>query len=224
LRRAACGAGRRRRRRAPASDVRVLRDEEIGVINPILTGVSTAAQALEALFASTPANPAGASAGTFSTGQGLPTGQGANPQTAPSNASNQFAAGALSFLTALQDPGSAAAGFVHGAETAIGQDVSGLESALQKLKTALTGGATGTSSAASSALSVGSAAAGALSSTGSSMVSALSQLTSALSGLEGGRHHGRHHHGGGGGASALGSTASASASALSLTSGASAAS
>ena len=178
------------------------------MINPILTGVSTAAQALEALFAATQGASASSSAGAFSTGQGLPSGQGASAQTAPSNASNQFAPAALGFLTALQDPTSAAAGFVHGAETAIGQDVSGIGSVLEKLKTALTGTAHGGASVAASALTVGSAAAG-----------ALNQLTSALTGLGGAHRH--HHHGGGlGAAGANGSIASSAASVLSLTSGA----
>ena len=129
-------------------------------------GVSTAAQALEALFASTKPSPASSSAGAFSTGQGLPA--GATPQAAPSHASNKFAAAALNFLTALQDPESAAAGFAHGAETAIGQDIKAIGSVLDKLKTALTSAPTGASSLAASAMSIGSAAAGVLSLSGAS--------------------------------------------------------
>jgi DNA-binding NarL/FixJ family response regulator len=133
------------------------------LINPILTGVSSAAQALEALFATTKASPASSSAGAFSARQGLPAGPGASPQAAPSNSSNKFAPAALSFLTALQDPESAAAGFAHGAEGAIGKDISAVGSMLEKLKNALTAGASGSASASANALSVGSAAAGALS-------------------------------------------------------------
>jgi hypothetical protein len=190
------------------------------LINPILMGVSSAAQALEALFSANGSSPASSSAGAFSTGQGLPTaqgaqgasGQGANAQTAPSNASNQFSSAALNFLTALQDPESAAAGFVHGAETAIGQDVSNVGSALEKLKNALTGASPNSANVAASALSVGSTAAG-----------ALNQLSSELTGLFGGHHH--HHPGGvgakgGAGASGGGATSSSAASALTLTSGA----
>jgi hypothetical protein len=157
-------------------------------------GVSSAASALEALFASAKGGPAGSSAGAFSTGQGLPTGQ-ANAQAAPSNASNKFAPAALGFLTALQDPESAAAGFLHGAETAIGQDVKSVAGMLEKLKDALTGAGPSTASIAAGALSAGSAAAGALSMSANAV----------LSGLLGGHHH---HHGG---------ASSATASALSLT-------
>ena len=182
--------------------------EEVSVINPILTGISSAAQALEALFAATQGGPASSSAGAFSTGQGLPSG-GAQ-QTAPSNPSNRFAPAALGFLTALQDPDSAAAGFVSGAETAIGHDVSSFGSVLEKLKDALTGVAPGSASAAASALSIGSAAAGALSvATASIAVGALGQLTSGLAALFGDGHHLHHHHHGGwgqvGGAGAAGS-------------------
>ncbi len=186
------------------------RFREIGVINPLLMGVSSAAQALEALFAATKANPASSSAGAFSTGQGLPAQPGASAQTAPSNASSQFAPAALGFLTALQDPDSAAAGFVHGAETAIGQDIRGLGSVLEKLKDALTGVGPGTASAAASALATGSAAAG-----------ALGQLTSGLAGLFDGHHHVHHHHGGwgAGGPGSASATASVGASALSLAAG-----
>ena len=176
------------------------------MINPILMGVSSAASALEALFAAGKSSSASSSAGAFSTGQGLPTGQAATAQAAPSNASNQFASAALSFLTALQDPESAAAGFVHGAETAIGQDVKGLGSTLEKLKNALTGTGAGSASVAASALSVGSAAAG-----------ALNQLTSELTGLAGGHHH--HHHGVMGASGSAAATASSAASVLSLTGG-----
>jgi hypothetical protein len=175
------------------------------VINPILMGVSSAASALEALFATSKSTSASSSAGAFSTGQGLPTGQGATPQAAPSNASNQFSSAALSFLTALQDPESAAAGFVHGAETAIGQDVKGIGSALEKLKNALAGTGAGSASVAASALSVGSAAAG-----------ALNELTSELTGLAGAHHH--HHHGVMG-SSGSAATASSAAGVLSLTGG-----
>ena len=172
------------------------------MINPILMGVSTAAQALEALFAPSQTNSASSSAGAFSTGQGLPTSQGASAQTAPSNHSSKFAHAALSFLTALQDPESAAAGFAHGAVTAVGQDVKDVGSALEKLKNALTGPAPSGASVAASALSVGSTAAG-----------ALNQLASELTGL--GRHH--HHHGAG--AAAGVATSSSAAGALTLTSG-----
>jgi hypothetical protein len=180
-------------------------------------GVSSAAQALEALFAATQANPARSSAGAFSTGQGLPAGPGASPQTAPTNASNRFAPAALGFLTALQDPDSVAAGFIHGAETAIGQDVSGIGSVLEKLKSALTGAAPGAASAAASALTMGSAAAGQLSvATTSVLVGALGQLTSGLAGLVEGHHRMHGHHGVANGA---GGTASVGASALSLRGG-----
>ena len=54
------------------------------MINPIVMGVSSAVQALEALFASTQTGPASSSGGAFSTGQGLPT-TGASAQAAPSN-------------------------------------------------------------------------------------------------------------------------------------------
>jgi hypothetical protein len=179
------------------------------VINPILTGVSSAAQALEALFATTKASPASSSAAAFSARQGLPA--GASPQAAPSNASNKFAPAALNFLTALQDPESAAAGFARGAEGAIGQDISGVGSVLEKLKTALNAGASGSASASASALSVGSAAAGALSvATASVLVGALGQLTSALAGAGGAMHH-MHHHGGMGMTEGATSVASASA-------------
>jgi hypothetical protein len=167
-------------------------------------GVSSAASALEALFASTKGGPAGSSAGAFSTGQGLPTGQ-ANAQAAPSNASNKFAPAALGFLTALQDPESAAAGFLHGAETAIGQDVSSIGSALENLKDALTGTAPSSASVAASALSVGSVAAG-----------SLNQLASELTGLGGHHHH--HRVGAPGGVAGGAATASSAVSALSLTS------
>ena len=195
------------------------------MINPIVTGVSSAVQALEALFASTQTGPASSSAGAFSTGQGLPTTQGANAQAAPSNASNQFAPSTLSFLTALQDPQSAAGGFISGAETAIGHDISNIGSVLEKLKTALTGAATGSSSTAAAALSIGSAAATQLSvATTSIAVGALGQLTSGLAALFGDHTHVHHHHHGGGGmgvgsASSAGSTGTVGASALSLTSG-----
>lgn len=192
------------------------------MINPILTGVSSAVQALEALFANQPANPASSSAGAFSTGQGLPTGSAASPQA--SNASSQFAPATLGFLTALQDPSSAAAGFVSGAETAIGQDVASVGSMLEKLKNALTSAAPGTASVAASALATGSAAAGALSiATTSAAVGALGQLTSGVAGLFGGHHHMHHHHGGAGDAGSSAATASATTSALSLTGGAPAA-
>ncbi|HWF77397.1 MAG TPA: hypothetical protein VN694_09495 [Caulobacteraceae bacterium] len=176
-------------------------------------GVSAAARALEALISTNQSSPASSSAGSFSTGQGLPTGsaqganpQGANAQTAPSNASNRFASATLGFLTALQDPESAAAGFVHGAETAIGQDVSGVGSALEKLKNALTGPSPSSASVAASALSVGSTVAG-----------ALNQLPSELTGLFGGHHHHRH---GGVGAPGGVATSSSAVSVLSLTGGA----
>jgi len=177
-------------------------------------GVSAAARALEALISTNQSSPASSSAGAFSTGQGLPTGpgaqgasgQGANAQTAPSNASNRFASATLGFLTALQDPESAAAGFVHGAETAIGQDVSGVGSALEKLKNALTGPSPSSASVAASALSVGSTVAG-----------ALNQLPSELTGLFGGHHHHRH---GGVGAPGGVATSSSAVSVLSLTGGA----
>jgi hypothetical protein len=194
------------------------RSREIGVINPILMGVSSAAQALETLFATTKASPASSSPGTFSTGQGLPAGPSASPQAAPSNASNKFAPAALGFLTALQDPESAAAGFAHGAEGAIGQDISGVGSVLEKLKNALTAGASGSASASASALSIGSAAAGGLSvATTSVLVGALGQLTSALAGSGGALHH-IHHHNGGMGMGSSTAIASASASPLSLSS------
>ncbi len=190
------------------------------MINPIVTGVSSAVQALEALFASTQTNPASSSAGAFSTGQGLPTPGGANAQAAPSNASNKFAPSTLSFLTALQDPESAAAGFASGAESAIGHDISSIASVLEKLKTALTGAATGSSSTAAAALSIGSAAATQLSvATTSIAVGALGQLTSGLAALFGDTHHMHHHHHGGGSVGLAGSTASTGtvgASALSL--------
>lgn len=191
------------------------------MINPILTGVSSAVQALEALFASTQANPASSSAGAFSTGQGLPTTPGAKAQAAPSQASNKFAPSTLSFLTALQDPESAAAGFVSGAETAIGHDISGIGSVLEKLKDALTGAAPGAASVAATAMSVGSAAAGQLSvATASIAVGALGHLTSGLAALFGDHTHvGHHHHHAGGMANAVGSvgaTGTVGASALSL--------
>ncbi len=187
------------------------------MINPILTGVSSAAQALEALFATTKASPASSSAAAFSARQGLPAGASASPQAAPSNASNKFAPAALGFLTALQDPESAAAGFARGAEGAIGQDISGVGSVLEKLKTALNAGASGSASASASALSVGSAAAGALSvATTSVLVGALGQLTSALAGAGGAMHHMHHHHGGMGLTGGATSVASASAGPLSL--------
>src|ERR1700722_4959408 len=72
----------------------MVRGEEISVINPIVMGVSSAVQALEALFASTQTGPASSSGGAFSTGQGLPT-TGASAQAAPSNASNKFAPSTL---------------------------------------------------------------------------------------------------------------------------------
>ena len=181
------------------------------MINPIVTGVSSAVQALEALFASSQANPASSAGGAFSTGQGLPSTQGPNAQAAPSNASNKFAPAALNFLTALQDPESAAAGFVSGAETAIGKDISAIGSVLEKLKDALTGVAPGAASVATSAMSIGSAAAGQLSvATASIAVGALGQLTSGLAALFGDSNHMRHHHhhGGGMGAGALASSGS----------------
>jgi hypothetical protein len=159
-------------------------------------GVSTAARALESLIASNQSGSASSSAGAFSTGQGLPTSQGATAQTAPSNHSNKFASAALGFLTALQDPESAAAGFVHGAATAVGQDVKDVGSALDKLKNALTGPAPSSASVGASALSVGSTAAG-----------ALNELASELTGL--GRHH--HHHGAGGAAGANAASSAANA-------------
>jgi hypothetical protein len=174
---------------------------EIGVINPILTGVSSAARALESLLMPGQTNPASSSAGAFSTGQGLPTGPSGSPQ--PSNASSRFAPAALGFLTALQDPESAAAGFIKGAETAIGQDVKGVAALLEKLKDALTGAGPSPSSVAASALSTGSAAAGALS----------TAANLALFGLLDGHHH---HHGVANGAGA----SSAAATALSLAGGA----
>ena len=170
-------------------------------------GVSSAARVLESLFASTQAGSASSAAGAFSTGQGLPSGQGgAATQTAPSNPSNQFAHATLGFLTALQDPESAAAGFIRGAETAVGQDVQSLGSTLQKLKDALTGAAPSSASVAASALSVGSVAAG-----------SLNQLASELTGLSGGHHH--HHHHGPGAAGGVAAASSSAASARSLTAG-----
>ena len=194
------------------------------MINPILTGVSSAVQALEALFAATQTGPASSSAGPFSTGQGLPTGAGGKPQVAPSNASSQFAPATLGFLTALQDPESAAAGFVNGAATAIGQDIGGIGSVLEKLKDALTGVTPGAASVATSARSVGSAAAAQLSiATTSIAVGALGQLTSGLAALFGDSHHVHHHHHGGWGAAggaqaagSVGSTGTVGISALSL--------
>src|SRR5581483_824603 len=185
------GPGHRAPSAAPEMGAR--RGEEIGLINPILMGVSSAAQALEALFAATQPSPASSSAGAFSTGQGLPSAAGANLQVGPSNASNRFAPAALGLLTALQDPESAAAGFIHGAETAIGHDISGVGSVLEKLKDALTGAAPSTASVAASALAVGSAAAGALSAaTASISVGVLGQLTSGLAALFGDHHHLHH--------------------------------
>jgi hypothetical protein len=151
--------------------------EEIGLINPILTGVSAAAHALEALLAPSKPNPASSSAGAFSTGQSLPGGAAA--QTAPSNHSDRFAHAALGLLTALQDPGSAVAGFVSGAETAIGKDIEGVASLLEKLKDALTGAGPGPASVAAAALATGSAAA-------TGLASALDGLLSPLRGLTGG--------------------------------------
>ena len=132
------------------------------MINPILTGVSSAAQALEALIAPRQAGPASSSAGAFSAGQGLPGAAGA--KTAASHASDKFASATLGLLTALQDPTSAASGFVSGAETAIGQDLTSVSSVLGKLKDALTAEAPSSASVAASAMSTGSAAAGALAS------------------------------------------------------------
>jgi len=147
------------------------RSREIDLIIPILTGVSGAARALESLLAPGRSNPASSAAGAFSTGQGLPGAAAeANPQAAPSNASSQFAPAALGFLTALQDPESAAAGFVSGAETAIGNDVASVGSMLEKLKDALTAAGTASASASASALSTGSAAAGALSSSANALL------------------------------------------------------
>jgi hypothetical protein len=188
------------------------------VINPIVTGVSSAVQALEALFASTQGNPASSSGGAFSTGQGLPTSAGAGAQAAPSHASNKFAPAALSFLTALQDPESAAAGFASGAETAIGHDISSIGSVLEKLKDALTSVAPGAASVSASALSVGSAAATQLSvATTSIAVAALGQLTSGLAALFGDHNHVHHHHHGGGmGVRSASLTGTVGASALSL--------
>jgi hypothetical protein len=143
------------------------RVEEIGLINPILTGVSTAAQALESLFAPNRGASASSSAGAFSTGQGLP---GAAAQAAPSHHSHMFAHAALSLLTALQDPESAVAGFVHGAETVIGNDIHAIGSALEKLKEALTGVAPGSASLAASAQSIGSQAATSLASAFTNLV------------------------------------------------------
>jgi hypothetical protein len=133
------------------------------LINPILTGVSTAAQALESLFFSGKPGSASSAAGAFSTGQGLPGGSGAAP-SAPSNHADRFSHAALGVLTALQDPESAVAGFVSGAESAIGKDISGVASMLEKLKDALTGAPANPASVAASALATGSAAATALAS------------------------------------------------------------
>lgn len=172
------------------------------MINPILTGVSSAARALESLLMPGQGNPASSSAGAFSTGQGLPAGASGSLQA--SHASNKFASAALGVLTALQDPESAVSGFVHGAETAIGQDVKSIGSMLEKLKDALTGAGPSTASVAASALATGSAAAGALSMT----------ANAALFGLLDGHHH---HHAAG---LANGGASSSAASALSLAGGA----
>jgi hypothetical protein len=145
-----------------------VRVEEIGLINPILTGVSTAAQALESLFAPNRGASASSSAGAFSTGQSLPGAAAA--QAAPSHHSHMFAHAALSLLTALQDPESAVAGFVHGAETGIGNDIHAIGSALEKLKEALTGVAPGSASLAASAQSISSQAATSLASAFTNLV------------------------------------------------------
>ena len=191
------------------------------MINPILTGVSSAAQALEALFATAKANPASSSGGAFSARQGLPAGASASPQAAPSNASNKFAPAALGFLTALQDPESAAAGFARGAEGAIGQDISSVGSVLEKLKTALNAGASGSASASASALSSARPPREHSRSPPRRCWSARSaSSTSALAGSGGAMHHMHHHHGGMGMTGGATSVASASASPLSLSSAA----
>lgn len=124
-------------------------------------GVSSAAHALESLFLPAKPGSASSSAGAFSTGQGLPTGADAQAaaQAAPSHHSHLFAHAALGVLTALQDPESAVAGFVSGAETAIGKDMQGVANVLEKLKDALTGAGPSSASVSATALAAGSAAA-----------------------------------------------------------------
>jgi hypothetical protein len=158
---------------------------------------SAALQALQTLMASLAAGPA---AGAGFAGQGLPGGADATPgaaaPTLPGNGSGgRFIGPALAFLTALQDPDSAAASAAKGmASVAVAHLTDDLGSALDRLTQAL-GGSADTASAASAQLtglaSTSSNAAAALAGgTASSLFQALDQL-GAMLGL-----FGRHHHGG----------------------------
>ena len=181
-------------------------------------------------MASLQTSAASAVSGVGSTGQSLQGGAASTgtstvaPSLLQSSPSSQFAASALSFLTALQDPRSAAASAVQAtASVAVGQASSVLSSALNALSQALDGSSTTASASATSLASLASTASAGASSlaggTSSTLLQALDQLSSALG--SSGAHH--RHHGDGSSSTAAAQvntwTTSASASPLSLTAG-----
>lgn len=149
------------------------------------------------LVASVRPDAAGQVDGAAQTGQSLPgagvTGaaQPAPASPAPFAPANQFIASALSFLTSLQDPRSAAASAVKStADTVIAQGSSDLSSVLDILSQALNGSSASASHAAtglSGLASTASAAAASLTlGTSSVLVQALDQLGAAI-GIKPGR-------------------------------------
>jgi hypothetical protein len=154
---------------------------------------SAALQALQMLMASMRPGVAGSADATASTGQSLPGGSVSTsaPAPAPSAPASQFVSSALSFLTSLQDPNSAAASAAQSTASAvIDQGASDLSSVLDVLSQALHG-SSGTASQAATDLSGLSStvktAANSLSvGTGSALVQALDQLGAAI-GLKSGQ-------------------------------------
>lgn len=176
----------------------------------------------------------GAAGGASSAGQSLPGGNISTSSQSPAatlagpSPSGQFASDALAFLTALQDPRSAAAAAAQStASYAMNQGVGALNSALDTLTQALNGASSTASSAASQLTGVATTASAAASSMSLSTASTLIQSLDQMMSSAGGHHH--HLHGGGdaGGAaqadgwsstaqSGAASTASSSASPMSL--------
>ena len=146
------------------------------MINPIVSGISSALQTLDQLLgAPLPANGRGG-ADAFSTGQTLPA--GATSAAPPSTAPGQFAPAALGFLTSLQDEGS------HIWSTAkghIGHDLTDLASIVGQLQQALNGSSSTSSAQATSLASLPAGVQSVL--TSSAFAQALNELGTALQGF-----------------------------------------
>lgn len=141
------------------------------------------------LMASMRTDVAGSADAAATTGQSLPGGAVSTsapaPSPSPSAPASQFVSSALSFLTSLQDPNSAAASAAQStARAVIGQGASDLSSVLDVLSQALNG-SSGTASQAATGLSnlasTAKTAANTLTlGTGSALVQALDQLGAAI--------------------------------------------